>query len=95
MQATLWALLPPVLAIVVSLISKQVNLSLIVGIIVGAAMFSGFNPFETLTVSFNVMSNKVSGNIGVLIFIILLGMIVHLMNLSGATKNMLSGQQKS
>lgn len=86
MQATLWALLPPVLAIVVSLITKQVNLSLVVGIIVGAALFCGFNPFETLSVSFEVMSSKVAGNMGVLIFIILLGMIVHLMNLSGATK---------
>ena len=84
MNATFWALVPPILAIIISLITKEVNLSLFVGIIVGALLYTGFNPFSTAITTFDIMSNKVQGNMGVLIFIILLGMIVHLMNLSGA-----------
>ena len=86
MDATFWALVPPILAIVISLITKEVNLSLFVGIIVGALLYTGGNLFLTATVTFDIMSNKVQGNMGVLIFIILLGMIVHLMNMSGATQ---------
>lgn len=85
MSATAWALLPPVLAIIISLITKEVNLSLFVGIIVGAMIFTGGNVFSSVSTMFEIMGNKVQGNMGVLIFIVLLGMIVHLMNLSGAT----------
>ena len=85
MEGTFWALVPPLLAIVISLITKEVNLSLLVGILVGAGIYSHFNVFTTLTTTFDVMSTRVYGNFGVLIFIILLGMIVHLMNMSGAT----------
>ena len=85
MSATFWSLIPPILAIIVSLITKEVNLSLLVGIIVGAGLYCSFNPFTTVTTTFDIMASKVEGNMGVLIFIILLGMIVYLMNLSGAT----------
>lgn len=85
METTFWALIPPILAIVISLITKEVNLSLFVGIIVGAFLYTRGNVFATATTIFDIMSNKVQGNMGVLIFIILLGMIVYLMNLSGAT----------
>ena len=86
MQATIWALIPPVLAIIISLITKEVNLSLIIGIVVGCGLYCSFNPFTTVTTMFDIMSTKVYGNMGVLFFIILLGMIVHLMNMSGATR---------
>jgi len=76
MEATFWALVPPILAIVISLITKEVNLSLFVGIIVGGLLYTGFNPFSTATTTFDIMSNRVQGNMGVIIFIILLGMIV-------------------
>ena len=85
MEATFWALVPPILAIVISLITKEVNLSLFVGILVGALLYTRFDPFAAATTTFDIMAGKVQGNMGVLIFIILLGMIVHLMNLSGAT----------
>jgi len=85
MNATFLALVPPILAIVISLITKEVNLSLFAGILVGALMFTGGNPFETLKTIIDIIADKVQGNMGVLIFIILLGMIVYLMNLSGAT----------
>ena len=85
MNATFWALVPPLLAIIVSLITKEVNFSLLIGIIVGAGLYTHFDGFAMVTTMFDVIGNKVHGNIGVLIFIILLGMIVYLMNLSGAT----------
>ena len=85
MKATIWALVPPILAIIISLITKEVNLSLLVGIIVGAGIYTGFHPFTTITTTFDVMSSRVYSNLGVLYFIVLLGMIVHLMNMSGAT----------
>ena len=85
MQATVWALIPPILAIVISLLTKEVNLSLFIGIMVGALLYCGGNLFQSISVFFEVMSNKVQGNMGVLIFVVLLGMIVHLMNCSGAT----------
>ncbi len=85
MQATFWALIPPLLAIIISLITKEVNLSLFAGILVGGLLFTGGDPFKTLETILSVMAEKVQGNMGVLVFIILLGMIVYLMNLSGAT----------
>ncbi len=83
---TFWALVPPLIAIVVSLITKEVNLSLFLGIIIGAGLYTNFHIFGMVETSFAIIGDKVHGNIGVLIFIILLGMIVYLMNLSGATK---------
>lgn len=85
MQASFWALVPPILAIVISLLTKEVNLSLFVGILVGALIFTKGNLFTTVTTTFTIMGEKVQGNMGVLIFVVILGMIVHLMNLSGAT----------
>lgn len=85
MEATVWALVPPVLAIIIILITKEVNLSLLVGILVGTGIYTGFHPFTTVKTTYDVMSSRVYSNLGVLYFIILLGMIVHLMNMSGAT----------
>jgi Na+/H+ antiporter NhaC len=86
MTATFWALLPPILAIIIALITKEVNLSLMVGILIGGLLYTSFNPFEALIVIFNIMGQKIQGNIGVIVFIILLGMIIHLMGYSGASK---------
>ncbi len=85
MEATFWALVPPILAIVISIITKEVNLSLFLGILAGALIYTGGHVFSTVTTILDIMGSKVYGNIGVLIFIIVLGMIVYLMNLSGAT----------
>ena len=85
MNATFWALVPPIIAIIISLITKEVNLSLFVGIVVGSLIFTRGNIFSSATTVFEIMGSKVHGNMGVLIFIIILGMIVHLMNMSGAT----------
>lgn len=85
MEGTFLALVPPILAIIVSLITKEVNISLLAGIVIGALIYCGLNPFSTVTTIFDVLCARVYSNMGVLIFIVLLGMIVYLMNLSGAT----------
>lgn len=78
-------LLPPVLAIVFTLWTKEVNISLFSGIFIGALLFTGFKPFETMTLISKIMSEKVGANFGVIFFLILLGMLICLMNKSGAT----------
>lgn len=86
MNQTIFSLLPPIVAIVFSLWSKQVNLSLFLGIAVGILLYCGFDPFQFIATFIEIFSQKAHDNMGVLIFIVLLGMIVYLMNLSGATK---------
>lgn len=81
----LWALVPPVLAIIFALATKEVNISLIAGIFVGTLIFTGFKPFESVTTMISIMGEKVGSNYGVLLFLVLLGMLVALMNKSGAT----------
>ena len=85
MEGTYLALLPAILAIIVSLISKEVNLSLLFGIAVGGLIYCDFNVFTAISTILEIMAEKVHGNMNVLIFIILLGVIVYLMNLSGAS----------
>lgn len=55
MEATWIALIPPILAIIISLITKEVNLSLLVGIVVGCGLFCSFNPFTTVTTMFDII----------------------------------------
>lgn len=85
-SGTAWALLPPLVTIVIGLITKKVNLSLIIGIVLGSLLYCSFSPIETVITSFNVMTEKVSSNLQVVFFVILLGMFVYLLNLSGASK---------
>lgn len=82
---TFLALIPPLVAIVISLVTKEVNLSLFIGLFTGTLIFCSGSPFQSVATMFDIMADKVKGNMGVLIFIVLLGMVVYLMNLSGAT----------
>ena len=95
MEATIWTILPPLIAIVLALITKEVYLSLFLGVISGALMYTNFHPVEALTETFNIMGDKVSGNITIIIFLVLLGMLVALMNKSGATRAYGSWAKKS
>ena len=88
MYATFWALVPPIVAIVLSLITKEVYSSLFVGILVGGLFYSGFSFEKTLTHIFNdgflpVFSN--SYNLGIIIFLVILGAMVSLMNRAGGS----------
>ncbi len=86
--ATIWALLPPVIAIVLALITKEVYSSLIIGIVVGGVIYAGGN-FET-TVNHVLFDGFVSSlsdgyNMGILVFLVLLGALVSLMNKAGGS----------
>lgn len=88
MYATFWALVPPIVAIVLALITKEVYSSLFIGIVVGGLFFSGFSFEGTLTHIFNdgfvaVLSD--SYNVGIIIFLVILGAMVSLMNRAGGS----------
>ena len=88
MYATFWALVPPIVAIVLALITKEVYSSLFIGILVGGLFYSGFSFETTLTHIFNdgfaaVLSD--SYNVGILIFLVILGAMVSLMNRAGGS----------
>ena len=88
LYATIWALLPPLVAIVLALITKEVYSSLFVGIVVGALIFSGFKFEGTVTQIFEGGSSKVlsdSYNVGILIFLVILGSVVCMMNKAGGS----------
>ena len=74
-----WALIPPILAIVLAFITKEVYSSLLAGIIVGVLFYTGFQPWDAFNALFDIMKNNM--NLNILIFDILLGMIIVLMHL--------------
>lgn len=84
---TIWALLPPIIAIVLALLTKEVYLSLFIGILTGAMLYTGFQPVATVESIFSVMMEKLGDpwNIGILIFLVFLGMIVALMTRAGGS----------
>ncbi|MDO4519957.1 MAG: Na+/H+ antiporter NhaC family protein [Eubacteriales bacterium] len=88
MYATFWALIPPIVAIALALITKEVYSSLFIGIVVGALFFSGGNFEGTILHVFNdgiisVLTD--SYNMGILVFLVILGIMVALMNKAGGS----------
>jgi tetracycline resistance efflux pump len=86
--ATFWSLVPPVIAIVLSLITKEVYSSLFTGIICGALLYANFNPltaYDTVFTEGFIASLADSWNVGILIFLVVLGAIVCLMNRAGGS----------
>ena len=81
------SLLPPIIAIALALITKEVYSSLFVGIIAGAFISSNFNIVNTLTSIFSVMTAKLGDewNIGILVFLIILGIMVAVINKAGGS----------
>ncbi len=88
MYATIWALVPPVVAIVLALITKEVYSSLFIGIVAGALFYSNFNLETAYTTMFSegfIASLSSGWNVGILIFLVVLGAIVVLMNKAGGS----------
>ena len=86
--ATVWALVPPIIAIVLALITKEVYSSLIIGIVVGGFVYAGGNVETAINhVLFDgfVASLSDSYNMGIIVFLVLLGMLVSLMNKAGGS----------
>ncbi|HJA49694.1 MAG TPA: Na+/H+ antiporter NhaC family protein [Candidatus Agathobaculum intestinipullorum] len=84
--ATFWTLLPPIIAIALALITKEVYSSLLIGILAGALLFTGFNPLHAVETTFTVMGGKLGDNINICIFLVLLGILVSLVTKSGASR---------
>ena len=83
---SVWSLLPPILAIALALATKEVYMSLLAGICLAALLYAEFHVGNAMQVTVDVMSAKVSDNISIVIFLVLLGMLVALMSKSGASK---------
>ncbi len=86
MAGTLWAFLPALIAIVLALATKQVYVSLFLGILVGSFMYAGGNPLKALFTLYQVMSEKVGANTTIIVFLVVLGILVVLMQKSGGAK---------
>lgn len=88
-HATFWALVPSVVAISLALITKEVYSSLFIGIVIGSVFASGFSFTGSIS---NVLQDGIvaqlsdSYNVGILIFLVILGTIVALMNKAGGSK---------
>ena len=88
MYATFWSLVPPVTAIVLALITKEVYSSLFLGIVTAALFYSGFHVVDAYTTMFRdgfIASLADSSHVGILIFLVVLGTIVVLMNKAGGS----------
>jgi len=83
---TFWAFMPAIIAIVLALVTKQVYVSLFLGIFVGALMFAGGNPLDAMFTLYQVMSEKVGSNTPIIVFLVVLGILVVLMQKSGGAK---------
>ena len=83
---TIASLLPPVVAIVLALITKEVYSSLFLGIIVGCLLFTNGNPIDALQDFVARLCNNAGGNMGILMFLVILGTMVALMIRAGGSK---------
>ena len=81
---TAWSLLPPLVAIVLALVTREVYLSLFIGIVIGGLLAAEFHPWAAFDLLFNTVIGSV--DFSILMFMILLGMIVMLMQMSGGTR---------
>lgn len=85
-SGTLWALFPPVVAIGLALITKEVYSSLFIGTLAGALLAAKFNPAATIDYFINdAMISAVTGTAGIFLFLVFLGIIVSLLNKSGGS----------
>ena len=85
--ATILSLVPPIIAIALALLTKEVYSSLFVGILSGALLQANWNIWGCVTGTFDTMIGKIcdSWNVGILIFLVLLGMMVSLINKAGGS----------
>ena len=85
--ATFLSLLPPLIAIVLALITKEVYMSLFIGILSGSLLYTMFHPVQTVTKTFDTIIAKLADgwNVGIIIFLVILGIMVSLINKAGGS----------
>lgn len=86
METSAWSLLPPVITIVLALLTKEVYFSLITGIFSGALLFTGGNFLQSISTFFTIIAGKVGDNVNILAFLVILGILVAAITKSGATR---------
>lgn len=86
MSATIWSLVPPIVAIALALWTKEVYLSLLIGILSGALLYTRFRILDAVETTVDIMNWKIGDNINILLFLVLLGILVALITKSGASK---------
>lgn len=85
-QTTAWALLAPVIAIALALITKEVYSSLFIGIVIGALLYARSDPATALnTIVGKGLASAVADSAGIFIFLVILGIIVCMVNRSGGS----------
>ncbi|MBQ6153296.1 MAG: Na+/H+ antiporter NhaC family protein [Ruminococcus sp.] len=85
-RGSAWALLPPIIAIGLALITKEVYSSLFIGIVVGGLMYTNFNFLQTMdAITSDGLITAVTDNAGIFIFLVELGIIVALINKAGGS----------
>ena len=82
-----WSLLPPILAIVLALITKEVISSLLVGILSGLLIYTGGNPLQALVELFSLITTKIGDNAYMVVFLSLLGALVCVVTMSGGSRS--------
>ena len=86
MENSALSMLPPIITIILALLTKEVYMSLIIGIFSGAMLFTGGSFFESVVTMFGIMETKVGGNVNILVFLVILGILVAAISRSGATR---------
>ena len=92
MAETVWSVLPPVITIVLALATKEVYMSLLIGIFSGALLYTDFNVLNAIMTLFEVMADKVGGNINILIFLVILGILVAAIPVLAQLEPMVNGR---
>ncbi|MDD4125544.1 MAG: Na+/H+ antiporter NhaC family protein, partial [Eubacteriales bacterium] len=84
--ATFWALVPPLVAILLALITKEVFSSLFIGVVLGGLFAAGFHPVGALdAITNDGLIDAISGSAGIFLFLVILGIMVALINKSGGS----------
>ena len=86
MENSALSMLPPIITIILALLTKEVYMSLIIGIFAGAMLFTGGSFLESIVTLFGIMESKVGGNVNILVFLVILGILVAAISRSGATR---------
>lgn len=86
MAFTFWALVPPLVAIILALITKEVYSSLFIGVLLGAFFYSNWGPVKALDATINDgLITSIADNAGIFLFLVILGIMVALINRSGGS----------
>ena len=88
-QESFWSLLPPLIAIVLALGTKEVYSSLFIGILSGGLLFSGFSfegSIRHIFMDSIIPVLSTSANVGIICFLVILGMMVQLINKTGGSR---------